>query len=108
MEVLLPKIRDDNPRVSACVLEALGELVQVGQGEMMKYADQLLPLIIETLQVCPLAHTHTHTHRERERERERSNQVIARNCFGLLVVLVLLLLGSKLHQKTTSLDHHTG
>ncbi|KYQ91695.1 protein kinase [Tieghemostelium lacteum] len=50
LKALLPKLRDSNPRVASCVLAALGELSVVGGEEMKQHIDQLLPLIIETLQ----------------------------------------------------------
>ncbi|EFA77745.1 protein kinase [Heterostelium album PN500] len=50
LKALLPKLRDSNPRVASCVLAALGELSVVGGEEMSQHIDQLLPLIIDTLQ----------------------------------------------------------
>eukprot|EP01132_Coremiostelium_polycephalum_P005602 gene5602-6970_t len=50
LKALLPKLRDTNPRVASCVLAALGELSLVGGEEMSQHIDQLLPLIIDTLQ----------------------------------------------------------
>lgn len=50
LKVILAKLRDPSPGVSARVLAALGELAQVAGEDMTKYLDQLLPLIIETLQ----------------------------------------------------------
>ncbi|EGG15157.1 protein kinase [Cavenderia fasciculata] len=50
LKALLPKLRDSNPRVASCVLAALGELSVVGGDEMSQHIDQLLPLIIDTLQ----------------------------------------------------------
>eukprot|EP01132_Coremiostelium_polycephalum_P002833 gene2833-3519_t len=50
LKSLLPKLDDSNPRVASSVLSALGELSVVGGEEMAMYIDQLLPLIIDTLQ----------------------------------------------------------
>eukprot|EP01133_Synstelium_polycarpum_P000171 gene171-204_t len=50
LKALLPKLRDSNPRVASCVLAALGELSVVGGEEMRTHIDQLIPLIIDTLQ----------------------------------------------------------
>ncbi|EGC32838.1 protein kinase, atypical group [Dictyostelium purpureum] len=50
LKALLPKLRDSNPRVASCVLAALGELSVVGGEEMSQHIDQLVPLIIDTLQ----------------------------------------------------------
>ncbi|KAF2071336.1 hypothetical protein CYY_007349 [Polysphondylium violaceum] len=50
LKALLPKLRDNNPRVASCVLAALGELSIVGGEEMIQHIDQLVPLIIDTLQ----------------------------------------------------------
>lgn len=50
LKVVLAKLKDPSPGVSARVLTALGELAQVAGEDMTKYLDQLLPLIIEMLQ----------------------------------------------------------
>ena len=49
--VLLAKLRDPSAGVAARVLTALGELAQVAGEDIVKYLDQLLPMIIEALQV---------------------------------------------------------
>ena len=49
--VLLTKLRDPSAGVAARVLTALGELAQVAGEDIAKYLDQLLPMIIEALQV---------------------------------------------------------
>jgi FKBP12-rapamycin complex-associated protein len=41
---------DTNPRVVSCVLEALGELAEVSGKVMIQKVDELIPVIIETLQ----------------------------------------------------------
>ncbi|KAF9162608.1 phosphatidylinositol kinase- protein kinase tor1 [Actinomortierella ambigua] len=50
IKVLLPKARDPSPSVVSSVLGALGELARVGGEDLLPYMDQLMPLIIETLQ----------------------------------------------------------
>ncbi|GAM16986.1 hypothetical protein SAMD00019534_001610 [Acytostelium subglobosum LB1] len=50
LKALMPKLRDPNPRVASCVLAALGELSVVGGEEMSVHIDQLIPLIVDTLQ----------------------------------------------------------
>ncbi|RUP43431.1 hypothetical protein BC936DRAFT_137191, partial [Jimgerdemannia flammicorona] len=50
LKVLLPKARDSSPGVASSVLGALGELATVGGEDMMPYLDNLMPLIIDTLQ----------------------------------------------------------
>ena len=49
--MLLTKLRDPSAGVAARVLTALGELAQVAGEDIAKYLDQLLPMIIEALQV---------------------------------------------------------
>ncbi|RMY94467.1 hypothetical protein D0862_08960 [Hortaea werneckii] len=48
--VLLPKAEDVNADVAATTLKALGDLATVGGDEMMKYIDQLMGIIIRSLQ----------------------------------------------------------
>lgn len=48
--VLLPKLKEENPHVASCALAALGELSAAGGADMKPYLDQLVPLIINTLQ----------------------------------------------------------
>ncbi|KAK5128460.1 hypothetical protein LTR85_003128 [Meristemomyces frigidus] len=48
--VLLPKAEDPNVDVAATTLRALGDLATVGGDEMMKYIDQLMGIIIRSLQ----------------------------------------------------------
>lgn len=50
LKVLLPRARDPSPGVASSVLAAIGELANVGGEDLLKYLDQLMPLIIETLQ----------------------------------------------------------
>ncbi|KAF8978704.1 phosphatidylinositol kinase- protein kinase tor1 [Entomortierella lignicola] len=50
LEVLLPNIKDGSPGVVASVLEALGEIAQVGGESLLPYMDQLMPTFIEILQ----------------------------------------------------------
>lgn len=51
LRALLPKLRDRSSRFASCVLAALGELAVVGGDALRPHLDQLLPMIIETLQV---------------------------------------------------------
>eukprot|EP00003_Mantamonas_plastica_P010783 TRINITY_DN2025_c0_g1_i1.p1 TRINITY_DN2025_c0_g1~~TRINITY_DN2025_c0_g1_i1.p1 ORF type:complete len:2240 (+),score=782.23 TRINITY_DN2025_c0_g1_i1:702-7421(+) len=50
LKALLPKLQEGNSAVASCVLASLGELALVGGDSMMLYLDQLLPIIINTLQ----------------------------------------------------------
>ncbi|CAO3650716.1 unnamed protein product [Cunninghamella blakesleeana] len=50
LKVLLPKARDPSPGVVSAVLGALGELAAVSGEDMIPHLDELLPLIMETLQ----------------------------------------------------------
>ncbi|KAJ3291491.1 phosphatidylinositol kinase- protein kinase tor1 [Rhizoclosmatium sp. JEL0117] len=50
MKVLLPKTRDSGSGVSAKSIAAIGELSQVGCEDMLPYFDEIMPIIIETLQ----------------------------------------------------------
>lgn len=50
LKVLLPRLRDPNPRVAANVLRAVGELARVGRDHLLQHMPMLTPLIIETLQ----------------------------------------------------------
>jgi FKBP12-rapamycin complex-associated protein len=50
LKVLIPKAKDPSPGVSSKVLVAIGELSQVGGESMLPYLDDILPIIIETLQ----------------------------------------------------------
>lgn len=50
LKVLLPRARDTSPGVASSVLAALGELSNVGGEDLLRYLDDLMPLIIETLQ----------------------------------------------------------
>ena len=50
LKVLLPKAKDTNPGVSSKVLVAIGELSLVGGEGMLPYLDDILPIIIDTLQ----------------------------------------------------------
>ncbi|OJJ32073.1 hypothetical protein ASPWEDRAFT_161263 [Aspergillus wentii DTO 134E9] len=47
---LLPKATDANPGVASTTLKAVGELANVGGGEMKLYLPQLMPIILESLQ----------------------------------------------------------
>ncbi|KAI8620292.1 armadillo-type protein [Chytriomyces sp. MP71] len=50
MKVLLPKTKDISAGVAAKAITAIGELSQVGCEDMMPYFDDIMPIIIETLQ----------------------------------------------------------
>lgn len=50
MKALLPKLRDSDYRVASGALATVGELSVVSGEEMESHLDELLPLIIETLQ----------------------------------------------------------
>ncbi|KAG0047331.1 phosphatidylinositol kinase- protein kinase tor1 [Gryganskiella cystojenkinii] len=50
VRVLLPNIKDSSPGVVSSVLQAFGELAQVGGETMLPYMDQLMPNFIEILQ----------------------------------------------------------
>ena len=52
LKALLPKLKDTElaPAVASAVLAAIGELGQVGGEDMMAYIDELMPLVIDTLQ----------------------------------------------------------
>jgi hypothetical protein len=50
--VLLTKLRDPSAVVAARVLAAVGELALVAGADLTPAMDQLLPMIIEALQVC--------------------------------------------------------
>ncbi|KAE8131038.1 armadillo-type protein [Aspergillus pseudotamarii] len=47
---LLPKTTDPNPGVAAVTLKAVGELANVGGGEMRSYLAQIMPIILDLLQ----------------------------------------------------------
>ena len=49
--MLVTKVRDPSTGVATRVLTALGELAQVAGEDITKYLDQLLPMLIEALQV---------------------------------------------------------
>uniref|UniRef100_A0A0P4VNQ8 Serine/threonine-protein kinase TOR n=2 Tax=Scylla TaxID=6760 RepID=A0A0P4VNQ8_SCYOL len=51
MSVLVPKLRDQdpNPAVTVCVLTAIGDLAQVSGGEMQKWLEELMPLLLDML-----------------------------------------------------------
>ncbi|KAI9272821.1 armadillo-type protein [Phascolomyces articulosus] len=50
LKVLMPKARDPSPGVVSAILGALGELAAVSGEDMVPHLDQLMPLIMETLQ----------------------------------------------------------
>ena len=50
LKVLIPKAKDPSPGVASKVLVAIGELSQVGCEDLVPYLDDILPIIIETLQ----------------------------------------------------------
>ncbi|TPX35002.1 hypothetical protein SmJEL517_g02512 [Synchytrium microbalum] len=50
LKVLISKVKDPSPGVGSKVLEAIGELAQVGCEDLLPYLDDLMPMIIETLQ----------------------------------------------------------
>ncbi|KAL4860725.1 hypothetical protein BDV12DRAFT_90500 [Aspergillus spectabilis] len=47
---LLPKSMDTSPGVAAVTLKAVGELANVGGGEMRRYLSQIMPIILDSLQ----------------------------------------------------------
>jgi FKBP12-rapamycin complex-associated protein len=50
LKAILPKLRDPSPGVAARVMFSLGELAQVSGPDIGKYMDDLMTVIIETLQ----------------------------------------------------------
>ncbi|KAI9290500.1 ARM repeat-containing protein, partial [Neoconidiobolus thromboides FSU 785] len=50
VDVLQTKVHNTNPSVVASVLKAIGELAQVGGEQLTSYLDNMMPLIIDTLQ----------------------------------------------------------
>ena len=56
LRTLLPKLRDPNNAVSAAMISTLGEIALVGREQLEPYLDELVPLIIETLQDQSGAH----------------------------------------------------
>lgn len=50
LRAILPKLRDPSPGVASRVMTALGELAQVSGNDMSHCINELMPLIIETLQ----------------------------------------------------------
>ncbi|KAI8819891.1 armadillo-type protein [Fimicolochytrium jonesii] len=50
MKVLLPKVKDPSSGVASKVLAAIGELAQVGGEVLLPFLDDLMPIIMETLQ----------------------------------------------------------
>ena len=48
LEVLLPKARDPSSSVGSTSLEAIGELTTVGGKAILRYSDELMPLIINS------------------------------------------------------------
>ncbi|TPX76526.1 hypothetical protein CcCBS67573_g02191 [Chytriomyces confervae] len=50
MKVILPKTRDVIPAISATSIAAIGELSRAACEDMLPYFDQVMPIIIETLQ----------------------------------------------------------
>ncbi|KAJ3130914.1 phosphatidylinositol kinase- protein kinase tor1 [Physocladia obscura] len=50
MRVLLPKTKESSASVSAKALAAIGELSQVGCEDLLPYFNEILPIIIDTLQ----------------------------------------------------------
>ncbi|KAI7879884.1 FAT-domain-containing protein [Lichtheimia hyalospora FSU 10163] len=50
LKVLMPKARDSSPGVVSAVLGALGELAAVSGEDLIPHLDELMPLIMETLQ----------------------------------------------------------
>lgn len=50
IKVLLPKAKDQSAGVVSSILGALGELARVGGDDLLSFMDQLMPLIIDTLQ----------------------------------------------------------
>jgi FKBP12-rapamycin complex-associated protein len=50
LKVLLPKARDPSPVVASQIITSLGELARVGAKDIIPYSDELMSVIIETLQ----------------------------------------------------------
>ncbi|KAJ3290058.1 phosphatidylinositol kinase- protein kinase tor1 [Borealophlyctis nickersoniae] len=50
LKVLLPKAKDSSPGVASKVLVGIGELGNVGGEDLLPYLDDLMPMIMETLQ----------------------------------------------------------
>ncbi|KAF9437779.1 phosphatidylinositol kinase- protein kinase tor1 [Entomortierella beljakovae] len=50
LKVLLPNIKDSSPGVVSSVLQAIGEIAQVGGEDLLPYMDQLMPVFMEILQ----------------------------------------------------------
>lgn len=50
IKTLLPKARDSVAAVAATVIVAIGDLATVGGEDMLPYIDELMPIIIDTLQ----------------------------------------------------------
>ncbi|KAJ1552279.1 phosphatidylinositol kinase- protein kinase tor1, partial [Nowakowskiella sp. JEL0078] len=50
LKVLLPKSRDSSSGVASKVLGVIAELAQVGGQDMIRHLEELMPMIIETLQ----------------------------------------------------------
>lgn len=50
VKVLLPKAKDSSSGVASKVLGAIGELGQVGGESLLPFLDDLMPIIMETLQ----------------------------------------------------------
>lgn len=50
LKVLLPKARDPSPVVASHIITSLGELAEVGTKDIIPYVDEMMSVIIETLQ----------------------------------------------------------
>ena len=50
LKQILPNLKDPSPRVSTCILKALGELTQVAGKDLAPYMTRLLPILIDTIQ----------------------------------------------------------
>jgi len=51
LKVLIPRVKDTDPRVASCALRAIGSLARQAPQELMaQHVEELIPLIVETLQ----------------------------------------------------------
>jgi FKBP12-rapamycin complex-associated protein len=51
LKVLIPRVKDSDPRVASCALRAIGSLARQAPQELMaQHVEELIPLIVETLQ----------------------------------------------------------
>ncbi len=51
LKVLIPRVKDSDPRVASCALRAIGSLARQAPQELMaQHVEELIPLIVDTLQ----------------------------------------------------------